>query len=152
MRHSRYAWILGLAIVCLVTIVTFQTPQTVITTMSDPHYQKSSRTTIQHFFSLLDLRQTDLARDLLVLPEGSLDDQEFKTWETTLNKDPLLSLQKVEFLNFDPANTQGIIVRVSWSSPLENVQQVTYSISLKPTEKGWRIQQLKKINYPAAPS
>ncbi|WP_407308701.1 hypothetical protein [Desulfosporosinus sp. SB140] len=152
MRHSRYVWILGLSIVCLVTIITFQTPQTVITTMADPHYQKDSRTTIQHFWSLMDLRQTDLAKELLMLPEGSLDDQEFKAWEVTLNKDPLLSLQKVEFLNSDLPSTQGIIVRVYWSSAIQKAQNVTYLMSLKSTENGWRIQQFKRINYPAVPS
>lgn len=149
MRHSRYVWILGLSIFCLFAIFTFQTPQTVISTIADPHYQSNPRATIQHFWSLMDLRQTDLANELLVLPKGSLDAQEFKAWVDTLNKDPLLSLQKVEFLNSDQTSSQGVIVRVSWLSPSQKVQNATYSMNLKPSNNGWRIQQIKRINNPS---
>ncbi|AFM42025.1 hypothetical protein Desaci_3121 [Desulfosporosinus acidiphilus SJ4] len=146
MRQSRYVWILGLSIVCLFTIVMFQTPQTVISTMADPHFQSNPRTTIQHFWSLMDRRQTDLAQDLLLLPKGSRDDQEFKTWAATLNKDPLLSLQKVELLNSEQTAGQEVIVRVSWLSPNQEVQSATFAMGLKQTENGWRIQKFKRIN------
>jgi hypothetical protein len=146
MRQSRYVWILGLSVFCLFAIVMFQTPQTVISTMSDPQFQGNPRTTIQHFWSLMDLRQTGLAKELLQLPEGSSDDQEFKSWEATLNKDPLLSLQKVEFLNPEVTSTKGIIVQVTWKSTIQTAQTVTYTMNLKPTDNGWRIQQMKRIN------
>ena len=96
----------------------------------------------------MDLRQTDLARDLLSLPVGSSDENEFSTWETRLNKDPLLSLQKVEFMNADlnSANSQAVVVRVYWTSPVQDVQNVTFSINLKQTEKGWRIVRIKRMN------
>lgn len=146
MRQSRYAWLLGISLFCLITIIVLKTPQTVISTLADPHYGNSPRTTIQHFWKLMDLRQTDLARDLLSLQEGSLDENEFIAWETRLNKDPMLSLQKVEFMNLDSDISQSVVVRISWTSPVQGVEQVTFSINLKQTEKGWRIQRIKRIN------
>jgi len=97
----------------------------------------------------MDLRQTDLARDLLILPEGSSDENEFKAWATRLNKDPMLSLQKVEFMNTDLGISQAVVVRVSWTSLDQGVQRVTFSINLKQTENGWRIQRIKQINDPS---
>jgi hypothetical protein len=146
MRQSRYAWLLGISFFCLFTIIVLKTPQTVISTLADPQYGNSPRTTIQHFWRLMDLRQTNIARDLLSLPEGSLDETEFKAWETRLNKDPMLSLQKLEFMNSDSSISQAEIVRVSWSSPIQGVERVIFSINLVQSEKGWRIQQIKQIN------
>jgi len=96
----------------------------------------------------MDLRQTDLARDLVSLPVGSVDENEFSAWETRLNKDPLLSLQKVEFMNSDAnsANSQTVVARVYWTSPVQEVQFVTFSFSLVQTEKGWHIQRIKQLN------
>jgi hypothetical protein len=146
MRYSRYVWFLGLSFFCLITIIAVRTPQTVISALADPYYGNYPQQTIQHFWQLMDLRQTDLARDLLMMPEGSLDQKEFREWETKLNKDPLLSLQKVEFMNSDSAISQGVVVRVFWTSPIEDVQYVTFSINLMQSEKGWRIEQIKRIN------
>jgi hypothetical protein len=96
----------------------------------------------------MDLRQTDLASDLLSLPAGSLDENELRVWETRLNKDPLLSLQKVEFMNSDSNSTvsQTVVVRVFWTSPLQATENEIFSMSLKQTEKGWRIQRIKRMN------
>ncbi|HWQ40584.1 MAG TPA: hypothetical protein VN456_00940 [Desulfosporosinus sp.] len=149
MRQSRYVWLLGISLFCLITLISLKTPQTVISTLADPQYGDSPRTTIQHFWNLMDLRQTDLARDLLSLPEGSSDESEFRAWETRLNKDPMLSLQKVEFMNPDLGISQAVVVRVSWTSLDQGVQRVTFSINLKQTEKGWRIQGIKRINDPS---
>ena len=146
MRYSRYVWFLGLSLFCLITIITFKTPQTVISALADPYCGDSPQKTIQHFWKLMDLRQTDLARDLLIMPEGSLDQKEFREWETRLNKDPLLSLQKLEFMNSDSAISQGVVVRVFWTSPIEDVQYVTFSINLKQSEKGWCIERIKRMN------
>jgi len=146
MRYSRYVWFIGLSLFCLITIIAFKTPQTVISALADPHYGDSPQKTIQHFWQLMDLRQTDLARDLLIMPEGSLDQKEFREWETRLNKDPLLSLQKFEFMNSDSAISQGVVVCVFWTSPIEDVEYVTFSINLKQSEKGWRIERLKRMN------
>ncbi|TGE32345.1 hypothetical protein [Desulfosporosinus sp. Sb-LF] len=146
MRQSRYVWLLGISLFCLISIIALKTPQTVISTMADPQYGNSTRTTVQHFWKLMDLRQTDLARDLLKLPEGSLDESEFKAWETRLNKNPMLSLQKVEFMTSDLGISQGVVVRVFWTSPDQGVQHVTFSNDLIQTEKGWRIQRIKRIN------
>ena len=146
MRYSRYVWFLGLSLFCLITIIAFKTPQTVISALTDPHYGDTPQKTIQHFWQLMDLRQTNLARDLLILPEGSLDQKEFRDWETRLNKDPLLSLQKLEFMNSDSAISHVVVVRVFWTSPVEEVKFVTFSINLSQSEKGWRIEKLKRIN------
>lgn len=146
MRYSRYVWFLGLSLFCLMTLVAVKTPQTVISALADPHFGDSPQKTIQHFWQLMDLRQTDLARELLVLPEGSLDQKEFREWETRLNKDHLLSLQKLVFMNSDSGISQGVVVRVFWTSAIEAVQPVTFSINLKQTEKGWRIERLKRMN------
>lgn len=145
MRYSRYVWFLGLSLFCLITLIAVKTPQTVISALADPHFGDSPQKTIQHFWQLMDHRQTDLARDLLVMPEGSLDQKEFQEWETRLNKDPLLSLQKVVFMNSDSGIAQGVVVRVFWTSSIEEVQSVTFSINLKQTEKGWRIERLKRM-------
>ena len=146
MRYSRYVWFLGLSLFCLITIIAFKTPQTVISAMADPHYGDSPQQTIQHFWKLMDLRQTDLARDLLTMSEGSLDQKEFSEWEIRLNKDPLLSLQKLEFMNSNSAISQGVVVRVYWTSPIEEVQYMTFSINLKQSEKGWLIERMKQMN------
>jgi len=146
MRHSRYVWVLGLSLFCLITIIALKTPQTVISALADPHYGDSPQQTIQHFWQLMDLRQTDLARDLLIIPEGSLDQKEFTDWETRLNKDPLLSLKKLEFMNSDSSISQEVVVRVFWTSSIEDVQYVTFSINLKQSEKGWRIERIKRMN------
>ncbi len=146
MRYSRYVWFLGLSLFCLVTIIAYKTPQTVISVLADPHFGNSPQKTIQNFWQFMDHRQTDLARELLVIPDGSTEQNEFREWETRLNKDPLLSLQKLEFLNSDSNTSQGVVVRVFWTSPIEGVQHVTFSINLMQSEKGWRIEQLKRVN------
>ena len=146
MRQSRYVWLMGISLFCLVTLVVLKTPQTVISTLSNPQYGNSPRSTIQHYWNLMDLRQTDLAHDLLSKPVGSSDENEFRAWETRLNKDPMLSLQKVEFMNSDSGISQAVVVRVTWTSTVQGEQQVTFSINLKQTENGWRIQQIKQIN------
>ena len=145
-RYSRFVWVLGLSLFCLITIIAFKTPQTVISALADPHYGDSPQKTIQHFWNLMDLRQTDLAGELLIMPEGSVEQKEFKEWETRLNKDPLLSLQKLEFVNSDTALTQEIVVRVYWTSPIAEVQYVTFSMDVKQSEKGWVIVRTKQIN------
>ncbi len=146
MRQSRYVWVLGISLFCLMTIIVFKTPQAVISTLADPQYGNSPRSTIQQFWKLMDRRQTDLARDLLILPKGSLDESEFKAWESKMNKDPMLSLQKLEFMNADLESSQDVVVRVSWTSSVQNVQQALFSMDLVQTEKGWQIQGIKQIN------
>lgn len=146
MRNSRFVWFLGLSLFCLVAIIALKTPQTVVSALADPHYGDSPQQTIQHFWKLMDVRQTDLAGELLMTPESSLEQNEFKAWEAKLNTDPLLSLQKLEFMNSDAALSQGVVVRVYWTSPIEDVQYVTFSMNLKQSEKGWRIERIKKIN------
>lgn len=146
MRQSRYLWFLGISLFCLVTIVVLKTPQAVMTTLADPQYGSSPRTTIQQFWKLMDLRQTDLARDLIIVTQGSVDEGEFKAWESRLNKDPMLSLQKVEFMSSELDGSQAIIVRVSWMSSVQKAQHALFSMKLEQTEKGWRIEEFMRIN------
>jgi len=146
MRQSRYVWLLGISLFCLMTIIVFKTPQAVISTLADPQYGSSPRTTIQQFWKFMDLRQTDLARDLLILSRDSSDESEFKAWESRMNKDPLLSLQKVEFLNPDLNDSKDVIVRVSWTSSVEKEMQATFSMNLVQSENGWKIKGIKRIN------
>lgn len=146
MRQSRYVWLLGISLFCLMTIIVFKTPQAVISTLADPQYGSSPRTTIQQFWKFMDLRQTDLARDLLILSRDSSDESEFKAWESRMNKDPLLSLQKVEFLNPDLNDSKDVIVRVSWTSSVEKEMQATFSMNLVQSESGWKIKGIKRIN------
>lgn len=144
MRYSRHLWILGITLVCFISLFALETPSAVISAMADPQHGESPRVTVQRFWNLMDSRQTHLAQELLVIPEGSADENEFKVWENLLNKDPMLSLQKVEFV--DMTNPQAMFVRVFWTSPVQNVQVVTFTMSLKQTDKGWRIQRFKRIN------
>jgi len=146
MRQSRYLWLLGISLFCLMTIIVLKTPQAVISTLADPQYGSSPRTTIQQFWKFMDLRQTNLARDLLILPKGSMDESEFAAWESLMNKDPLLSLQKVEFMNPDLENSPEVIVRVSWTSSVEKVMTALFSMNLVQTENGWKIKGIKRIN------
>ena len=145
MRQSRYVWLMGLAILCLAAIIAFRTPQTVISTLVDPNYRNSPQATIQYFWNLMDLRQTKLARELLISPQLSSDEKEFEFWETKLNNDPMLSLQKVDFVNSESDNTSTELVEVTWTSPIQEIQQAAFSMNLKLTEKGWRIQSLRRI-------
>lgn len=145
MRHSRYVWLIGLSFFCLITILTFQTPQTVISALANPYDGDSPQVTIRHFWKLMDQRQTDLARELLIVPEKSPDEQEFKMWETRLNKNPMLSLQKVQFMNSKIGPSEPVIVRVYWTSSLGDAQFVTFSINLLQVENRWRIQGFKLI-------
>lgn len=146
MRQSRHVWLLGISLFCMVTLVVLKTPQAVISTLADPQYGSSPRTTIQQFWKLMDLRQSNLASDLVVLEQGSEDENEFKAWVSILKKDPMLSLQKVEFMNSNFDGSQAIIVRVSWISSVQKVQHAMFSMSLMQTENGWRIQGFKQIN------
>jgi len=146
MRQSRYVWLLGISLFCLMTIIVFKTPHAVISTLADPQYGSSPRTTIQQFWRFMDLRQTDLARDLLILSRDSSDESEFKAWESRMNNDPLLSLQKVEFLNQDMNDSKDVIVRISWTSSVEKEMQATFSMNLVQSESGWKIKGIKRIN------
>lgn len=146
MHQSRHVWLLGISLLCLVTIIALKTPQAVISTLADPQYGSSPRTTIQQFWKLMDMRQTNLASDLVTLQEGSADESEFKAWVSILNNDPMLSLQNVEFMNSTLDGSQAVIVRVSWTSSIQKVQQVMFSMNLTQTEKGWRIGGIKRMN------
>lgn len=146
MRQSRHVWLIGISLLCMVTLVVLKTPQTVISTLADPQYGKSPRTTIQQFWKLMDLRQSNLADDLLILEPGSEDENEFKAWVSILKNDPMLSLQKVEFMNSNSDGSQAIIVRVSWISSVQKVQHAMFSMSLTQRENGWRILGFKRIN------
>jgi hypothetical protein len=145
MQHSRYLWLTGVVLLSFFLILTFNTPQVVMTAMTDPFYANSPQVTIQKFWNFLDSRQVDLARGLITNEETQIKGIDLVyEWEMIVKDDALLKLLKVEFL--DIRNPQAVIVKVSWSSALNKVQTTMYSFDVRQTNKGWRIWGIKKIN------
>ncbi|HWQ71789.1 MAG TPA: hypothetical protein VN370_05645 [Desulfitobacteriaceae bacterium] len=145
MQHSRYLWLTGVVLLSFFLILTFNTPQVVMTAMTDPFYANSPQVTIQKFWNFLDSRQVDLARGLITNEETQIKGIDLAyEWEMIVKDDALLKLLKVEFL--DIRNPQAVIVKVSWSSALNKVQTTMYSFDVRQTNKGWRIWGIKKIN------
>ena len=116
-----------------------------MTTLASPNYSDSPRAAIQNYWNLLDRRQIDMARDLLInteiTPAGRY---ELQMWEDTVENNPLLTLQKVEFL--DSKDDKQILVKVIWTSVTQENKDVTYSFETKQTDQGWRIKQVRRIN------
>jgi hypothetical protein len=145
MQHSRYLWLIGVVLLSLFLILSWKTPQTVMTSMSDPFYSDSPQLTIQKFWNFLDLRQVDLAKGLIKNEGTSIDGIELVyEWERIVEEDALLKLQKVEFL--DLRNPQAVVVKVIWNSSPEKVQSKIYSFDVRKTNQGWRIWGIKQIN------
>lgn len=145
MQHSRYVWLTGIISLCLFLTLSWKTPQAVLSALADPSYSDSPQITVQRFWNFLDSRQVDLAKGLLKndgAPTSgiSLLDE----WKKIVEQDALLRFQKVEFL--DLRNPQALIVKVTWSSSLRQVQTAMYSFDVRRTNQGWRIWQIKQIN------
>jgi len=143
MLYSRHLWTLGIAILCLLGLILWETPQAVWNTLADPQFASSPRVSVQHYWDMLDSRQTDLARELLTVDPAGTVPAEFQTWEKSLKQDPFLTIKQVEFL--DTGNSQNIIVRVSWNSLASPTEAATYSFQVVETEQGWRIHQIRRI-------
>ncbi|MHB8124819.1 MAG: hypothetical protein ACYDEJ_04100 [Desulfitobacteriaceae bacterium] len=145
MKQSRYVWLIGVILFCLFLTISWKSPQVVITALADPFYSDSPQITIQRFWNFLDSRQVDLARGLLKNESTPISGINLlNEWEKVVEQDALLRLQRVEFL--DLRNPQAVIVKVSWSSSLHQVQTATYSFDVRRTNQGWRIWAIKQIN------
>lgn len=143
MLYSRHVWTLGIAILCLFGLILWESPQAVWSTLVDPQYSSSPRTSVQKYWDLLDSRQLDLARELLVEDgEGSLP-VEFGSWKKSLQDDPFLVIQRVEFLETD--DPQNLVVRVTWNTLADVADQAIYSFQVISTEQGWRIRQIRRV-------
>lgn len=139
MRHSRYIWVIGLILIAFIGIMAWESPQVVWTTLADPGHNDSARATVQHFWSLMDARQLNLARNLLT-EDSEQALTEFRNWQERLAKDPFLSVQRLEFVATE--DPQTIVTRVYWNS----LKPVTFHFSLQPTNEGWRIIQMHRTD------
>ncbi|MFZ3101055.1 MAG: hypothetical protein WA131_03385 [Desulfitobacteriaceae bacterium] len=145
MQHSRYVWLIGIIVLCLFLTLSWKTPQAVMTALADPSYSDSPQITVQRFWNFLDSRQVDLAKGL-INSDGATTNRIslLYEWEKVVEQDALLRLQKVEFL--DLRNPQAVIVKVTWSSSLQQVQTAMYSFDVRRTNQGWHIWQIKQLN------
>jgi hypothetical protein len=145
MQHSRYLWLIGIVLLSLFLFLSWKTPQTVMTAMVDPFYSNSPHLTIKKFWNYLDSRQVDLAKGLIRNEGTQIKGIDLvNEWEKLVEEDALIKLQKVEFL--DLRNPQAVIVKVTWSSSLNEGQTTMYSFDVRQTNQGWRIWGVKQIN------
>ncbi len=143
MQHSRYVWLIGIISLCLFLTLSWKTPQAVITALADPSYSDSPQITVQRFWNFLDSRQVDLTKRLISSDATTTSVSLLYEWEKVVEQDALLRLQRVEFL--DLRNPQAVIVKVTCSSSLQQVQTAMYSFDVRRTNQGWRIWQIKQI-------
>lgn len=144
MRHSRYLWFLMIIMSCLAVMIAWETPQTVVSAMTKPQFADSPRVAVQRFWDCLDTRQLELADQFLLSQDMSPHGKdEIKQWKELVQKNPFLSLKKLELLN--SPSQQNMLIRVSWASPLNENLTATYAIETQSTPDGWKISQIKKI-------
>lgn len=144
MRHSRYLWFLVIIMSCLVVMVAWKTPQAVVSAMVQPQFADSPRAAVQRFWDCLDNRQLELADQFLLSREmAPLGKHEVESWKDLIEKNSLLSMQKLEFLS--STSPQAFVISVFWASPLNERFSATYSIETQSTPSGWKISQFKKI-------
>lgn len=144
MRHSRYLWFVMIIMSCLVIIIAWKSPQKVVSAMVQPQFADSQRVVVQRFWDCLDNRQLDLVDQFISGKEISpMGKHEIENWKSLVEKNPLLSLQKLEFLS--SSTPQAVVIRVSWTSPLKENVTATYSMETRSTSSGWKISQIQKI-------
>lgn len=144
MRQSRYLWFLMIILSCLVVMIAWKTPQAVVSAMAQPQFADSPRVAVQRFWDCLDNRQLELADQFLISQDLSpLGKYEVENWKERVEKDPFLSMKKLEFLS--SSSQQDMMIRVSWDSPLHENLSTTYAIRTQSTPEGWKIAQIKKI-------
>lgn len=144
MRHSRYLWFLVIILGCMVVMMAWKTPQTVVSAIAQPQFADSPRVAVQRFWDCLDKRQLELAEQFLLSQDlSSFGKQEVEIWKEQVEKNPFLSLKKLEFLN--SSSEQEMMIRVFWTSPLKEDLSASYAIETKATSEGWKISQIKKI-------
>lgn len=145
MRHSRYAWLLGITLMCLIGITAWKSPKAVMVALTEPQHADSSRAAVQRFWGYLDSRQLDLAEQLLVSKQmNPLGKHEVELWEARVEQNPLITLKKLEFVDSPIANV--IMVKVEWSAPMKEKILETYSMETQSTLEGWKIVQIKKMS------
>ncbi|MBP1760453.1 MAG: hypothetical protein H6Q63_1370 [Firmicutes bacterium] len=145
MRHSRYVWILGITLMCLIGITAWKSPQVVMVALAEPQYADSPRVAVQRFWGYLDSRQLDLAEQLLVSKQmNPLGKHEVELWEAKVGQNPLITLKKLDFVDSPIPNV--IMVKVEWSSPLDEKISETYVMETQSTPEGWKIVQMKKVS------
>ncbi|MHB1651188.1 MAG: hypothetical protein ACYCVD_01765 [Desulfitobacteriaceae bacterium] len=143
MHRSRNLWIIVIGLLCLGGMFFKESPQAVLSALAHQGYADSPRAVILHFWNLLDARQIELAKGMIGDPSSPQTSIELMGLADILDKNPLFSLQKVDFLETD--NPQAIVVSVSWVSPPQNVQTIKYTFDVKSMKQGWRIINLKRL-------
>jgi hypothetical protein len=145
MRHSRYIWLLGITLICLIGITAWKSPQAVMVALTAPQNADSPRVAVQRFWGYLDSRQLELAEQLILSKQmNPLGKHEVETWEDRVEKNPLINLKKLEFVESSSPNV--IIVRVNWSSPLNEEIRETYVMETVSSPEGWKIVQISKMS------
>lgn len=145
MRHSRYVWLLGITLMCLIGITAWKSPQAVMVALAEPQYADSPRVAVQRFWGYLDSRQLELAEQLLIPKQmNPLGKHEVEQWVARVEQNPLITLKKLEFLDSQIPNM--IMVKVEWSSPLKEKFSETYVMETQSTLDGWKIVQIQKLS------
>lgn len=150
MARSRYVWLMGITLICLLGIVAWKSPQTVMVALTQPEYAESPRAAIQRFWGYLDTRQLELAEQLLLTKElNPLGQKEFELWKGQVTNNPLISLKKMELADSPQPNI--LMVNVEWSSPIKEKIVDTYVMETKSTSEGWKIIQIQRVNVQSLP-
>ncbi|SHN82399.1 hypothetical protein [Desulfitobacterium chlororespirans] len=145
MARSRYVWIMGITLVCLLGIVAWKSPQSVMVSLTQPHYADSPQAAVQRFWGYLDTRQLELAEQLLMDKElNPLGQQEFELWKAQVKNNPLISLKKMELA--DSPQPNSVLVNVEWTSPVKDKIVQTYVMETRATSEGWKIIQIQKMD------
>ncbi|AFM00825.1 MULTISPECIES: hypothetical protein [Desulfitobacterium] len=145
MTRSRYVWIMGVTLICLLGIVAWKSPQAVMVSLTQPQYADSPRAAVQRFWGYLDTRQLELAEQLLVAKElNPLGQQEFELWKTQVRNNPLISLKKLGIA--DSPDPNSVMVNVEWTSPIKEKIVQTYVMQTQSTSEGWKIIQIQKVD------
>lgn len=145
MARSRYVWIMGITLVCLLGIVAWKSPQSVMVSLTQPHYADSPQAAVQRFWGYLDTRQLELAEQLLMDKElNPLGQQEFELWKAQVKNNPLISLKKMELA--DSPQPNSVVVNVEWTSPVKDKIVQTYVMETRATSEGWKIIQIQKLD------
>ncbi|CAA7601181.1 Prokaryotic membrane lipoprotein lipid attachment site profile [Acididesulfobacillus acetoxydans] len=139
MQRSRNLWILLITLACLAGMLAWKSPQTVMSALAHPAYADSPRVAVEHFWHLMDSREIATAEEMFTGNNSA----ELRAWIERVEKNPLLSLRNVEFLN--TSNARALEVRVSWLSPPQAVQSEKYSFVLEPHKEGWRIVDFRPL-------
>lgn len=140
MLYSRNLIFIILSLMFIGAIVWWQNPQTAISAMAHGNYSPNSYSTVKNYFKYMDLRQFDLAQDLIADEARN----EHKEIEAKLSGNPFLSIQKVQINNI-PEEENLFYVQVFYGSVVEGKQVINYRIKVGSTEKGRVITSMTVI-------